>query len=248
MALYGYFDDSGTHTRSPIVLWGGLIGYDEQWEYLEREWMKPLGDRGLASFHMAECEAGDGPYGTRAERDRLTYELREAIIRSELFKLGGAVAKQDWDELVVGRAREALGDAEDASLHYLIMNAMDFAHREHDALTMFFDARVEKMAAIESLLSRYNRSLGRTDSAEFVVAQTSPAIQAADMVVWEMRNHMLRTVESGESDLPPRPHFKTIVDQGGMIGGLMARAHIVELLGSWAEGPPNDGLSRVIEV
>jgi hypothetical protein len=34
-----YFDDSGTHASSSVVVLGGLVGLDEEWERLSEKWM-----------------------------------------------------------------------------------------------------------------------------------------------------------------------------------------------------------------
>jgi len=40
--LRAYFDDSGTHADSDVVVIGGLIGNVSQWEYFERHWTQKL--------------------------------------------------------------------------------------------------------------------------------------------------------------------------------------------------------------
>jgi hypothetical protein len=47
--LTGYFDDSGTHSNSEIVVMAGFVGTGEQWQKFEKTWAdklsKPLPDK-----------------------------------------------------------------------------------------------------------------------------------------------------------------------------------------------------------
>lgn len=53
--ITGYFDDSGTHAGSLVVVWAGFIAPKENWLVHEREWASILQSAQLSSFHMADC-------------------------------------------------------------------------------------------------------------------------------------------------------------------------------------------------
>ena len=42
MLLQGFFDDSGTHAKSPLLVLGGLIATVEQWKDFSIEWDSKL--------------------------------------------------------------------------------------------------------------------------------------------------------------------------------------------------------------
>jgi hypothetical protein len=42
--VFAYFDDSGTHSQSDIVLMAGVFGYVNQWEYFSELWAQKLAD------------------------------------------------------------------------------------------------------------------------------------------------------------------------------------------------------------
>lgn len=75
MTIGGFFDDSGTHDSSTLVVLGGLLGTEEQWDAFEPAWSallnKPLPERPpLKEFHLTECSAGRGEFSNYREADK----------------------------------------------------------------------------------------------------------------------------------------------------------------------------------
>ena len=113
--LTAYFDDSGTHAGSKVVLWAGFLAPEHRWLALDEEWRALLTKWKISAFHMSHCMALDGEFeGWReAERDRCIFEFRAVILKFQMFGLGSAVSALDWDELVVGEHRPYLRTAEE---------------------------------------------------------------------------------------------------------------------------------------
>src|SRR5947209_3862900 len=88
MLLRAYFDDSGTHGNSEVVVMGGLIGTVEQWDRFEAAWAAKLacpleGKPPLKKgFHLSACNARDGEFShySDAEQDALIHAFRQIII------------------------------------------------------------------------------------------------------------------------------------------------------------------------
>ena len=84
MPLAGYFDDSGTHDDSDVVLWGGFVGQEDDWRSLEPEWNARLRVDGINAFHMKDCagEIGRGAFADMdyASRQNLIHDLRNIIL------------------------------------------------------------------------------------------------------------------------------------------------------------------------
>jgi hypothetical protein len=67
---------------------------------------------------MAPCQAGDGEFAgwSRTATDFLVHELGGIILKCGLWTDGVVIPRKDWDELITGDLRTALGDAEGYSL------------------------------------------------------------------------------------------------------------------------------------
>ena len=84
LMLAAYFDDSGTHDSSQVIVWGGFLGTAEQWKQFDITWRaklaRPLdGKPRLSKFGLADCDRCRNEfegYG-RAESDLLQNEMRE---------------------------------------------------------------------------------------------------------------------------------------------------------------------------
>jgi hypothetical protein len=65
--LIAYFDDSGSHTDSDVVIWNGLFGNHYQWRLFNELWEAKLkdpspGKEPLKRFHMFECQNSLGEF------------------------------------------------------------------------------------------------------------------------------------------------------------------------------------------
>jgi hypothetical protein len=94
--LTAYFDDSGTHEQSDIVLVAGIFGTEGRMDCLDRSWKRhldsPLDGRKapVSRFHAYDCYQSVGEFAgwTRTETDYFRHQLRTVIIESDLAAYG----------------------------------------------------------------------------------------------------------------------------------------------------------------
>ena len=117
--LAAFFDDSGTHSLSSVVVIGGLLGTAEQWAEFETKWAKLLelpleGKLRLNQFHLSLCQARHGEFRhyTRVEIDRVTHLFNKIILDVGLVTISCAVNKIAWEKLVFGDVAVTLGKPE----------------------------------------------------------------------------------------------------------------------------------------
>lgn len=234
--LSAYFDDSGTHLGSEIVVVGGLLGTEAQWLPFEKAWKAVLaapveGRALLRRFHMTACEAGEDEFvgWSRAERDLVICRFRDVILEHQVARYAMAVARADWDRLIVGQIREMIGDAERYCVSSCILHALDWtqAFTEEREVALIFDDRNKENIATERIFKIYNDVINaqsdsvRPTSITFTNSQKMVPLQGADMIAWETYNHAKEILISG-LDAPLRPHFSRL-DEAGRLTGQIAR-------------------------
>ena len=200
--LTAYFDDSGTHANSNVVLVAGIFGTEWQLTSLDRLW-KPLIDRPLCGqratlrrFHATDCNASQNEFAgwSRTETDYFSHQLREAILESGVQAYGIAISRKDWDEIVTGELRGFLGDAEAYAITQCYVCTLQWAHANtfDPNITFVFDNRpseIQRRAkTIGDAFEKHSRNPHVTGCAFLSSYQIRP-LQAADLIAWEVYQH-----------------------------------------------------------
>jgi hypothetical protein len=149
--LTAYFDDSGTHDQSAIVLVAGIFGTESRMDCLDRNWKRhlerPLCGRKskLRRFHATECYESKGEFTgwSRTETDFFTHQLRTEIIEADVAAYGIACSRKDWDEIITGDLRGVLGNPEGLCINQCFVRSIGWvqAHTFDPKMTLVFDTR-----------------------------------------------------------------------------------------------------------
>jgi len=241
--LTAYFDDSGTHTTSDIVLVAGVFGTEWQLTSLERLWRphieNPLCGRKprLRRFHATDCHSSQGEFigWSRTETDYFHHQLQTAIIDSGVSAYGMAILRKDWDEIVTGDMRGFLGDPEGYAISQCYVRALRWAQQNtfDPRITFVFDNRpseVQRRAkAVNDAFERHTKFPQVTGCA-FLSSYDILPLQAADLFAWEVYQHAKEIYEAGKLKPPERPMLSRLNANMNLTTQLAMRSSIQKIV------------------
>jgi hypothetical protein len=227
-----YFDDSGTHEESKIVLVAGIFGTEARMDGLDRNWQMHL-ERPLCGtkpplkrFHMADCQASRREFvgWSRTETDYFCHQLRTVIIESGVSAYGVACARKDWDNLVVGDVRAFLGTAEGFCIRSCFVQTVAWAQRNtfDPKMTFIFDNRpspVKRDAGVVFDAFQRETQEPALVGIAFLSSYDIRPLQAADMVAWEFYQHSNDVLSKGPEVLPRKEFLH-------LLSNMALRGHI----------------------
>ena len=236
--LRAFFDDSGTHRQSPVVVIGGLLGTSAQWDDFEIAWTELLARSvprrpPLKQFHLAACRGRYDEFQdyNLAERDRVTHDFRRIILDAGIVTLAIAVNGSVWDELVVGDVRYQLGEPIELCFSTCIDLLVKTARIRYpgEEVLISVDAGVEAQLAkwAHLFLSQSDRY---SEIADIVFAPVSAvaALQGADMIATETYQYAQEWLRDGKENAVANAHFRGFLQREISIGLVYDREHIAE--------------------
>jgi len=246
--LTAYFDDSGTHPDSDIVLMAGFFGNTYQWDLFDKKWAAQLaspcpGKEPLSRFHMAECQASDGEFlgWKRHETDFLVHELGTIILKTGIYGFGGAMSRKAYESLIVGEQRRATGDAETICIVNCFTTILDLAKivAPGQPIAMVFDDRPQKRGDIQKIYDAYRgMDGGGFVSLTFASSKKMLPLQAADLLAWEVYQDSLDALAGRRTEKGAKREQLNRLVKGGRVTTLFCSPENVKRLAEiqWAPG------------
>jgi hypothetical protein len=244
--LAAYFDDSGTHEQSDIVLVAGIFGTEGRMDSLDRNWKRHL-DRPLCGrkhrlrrFHATDCNASQGEFSgwTRTETDYFCHQLRMVIIESGVAACGIACSRKDYDELVTGDIRAVLGNPEVMCINQCFVQSIGWVQDNSfdPKMTLVFDSRPSPVkryvGTVYDAFSRHVQPPPELTGYAFLSSYDVRPLQAADMIAWELYQHANDCLIHGIG-LPRRQEFCHLTRNMDFSAQLATRKSIIELRDFW---------------
>jgi len=226
--LTAYFDESGHSATPGFFALAALVAHSDAWPAFEAEWTRVLREWDAPYLHMREFAHRVGPYEAWTEKRRraLLGGCVSAIKATRAVAVGAVLDVADFNSLSEeGRAR--LQDPFFCCLQEVVRGAaINGVFEDSDVkVNMVFSAQDEfrgKAELLHESMLRSNDVRDRIGCLVFEDMRDCPALQAADLIAYELRQHY----QLGRED-PPRPTrwaFREIVEhQRHVLGAWMLK-------------------------
>jgi hypothetical protein len=112
--LAAYFDDSGTHAASSVVVVAGFVSTVTEWIGFNHEWEQMRIVLRAPPIHMVDLESLEKDFSrkrgwNKGRKERLLQEACAIIRRQTIVPIGHAVIRADWESTFPKQLRQVSG-------------------------------------------------------------------------------------------------------------------------------------------
>jgi hypothetical protein len=215
-----YFDDSGTDGGTPVAVAACYVSSKEQWGQFVKSWDKVRVDEGFDVFHMAEfvakAEAGHKPFcdWDNTKKERVYGKLASIVNTRARMGFAIAVPKKPFDRFVFPEFKELY-----AKDHYTwaVKSVLGLVEnwREKFGITIpmqyVFDRGTLGQQQINDIWIQFEQIKSAEQKYGIVPRgvmfqddKVFKPLQAADILAWQMQNHLRRTALIGLNPDDPK--------------------------------------------
>jgi hypothetical protein len=221
-----YFDDSGTHSGSEVVVAACYVATVEQWDCFVKDWREAEAKYGFGVFHMKNFVAREKQFSGWSEDKRNGLLRRLITIIKTRARVGfvAAVHKADYDEVVHEQEfRNRLGDTH---YRFAVMQCMGMIqnwrskHQHTEPMRWVFASGTDGNHEIDEVFLSLRKNpeakqafgIPRT-GCSFEDAQRVIPLQAPDILAWESLWHMRNSVLPNEgATRAKRGSFRSLLE------------------------------------
>lgn len=233
--LKAFFDDSGTHASSDVIVMGGIIAPEEAWAALEPPWQAEIDRLGIKKMHMSHCERRWGEFKDmeRPERDAIIATFSDLICETGGRMLASAVSRKVWDDVIaqVPELEIVFGEPIDFLFNTCMRHALESRRATSSApeeVVVTFDTREQNLHFWEDLASNYEKKWpGRLAGYSFGSMERVLPLQAADMIAYEAFVHQCRFEKTGEN-FSHRPNMVKLMNRLAVWAGFYNEESLLE--------------------
>jgi hypothetical protein len=98
--LTTHLDESGTHSESPVLIMGGIVGSLGQWVDYDKKWSRLRRKHGFRCFHSKELRHGEGEFANWSDwsKQQLNRDLDKHQNKNSMFRFVTVVNKEEFQE------------------------------------------------------------------------------------------------------------------------------------------------------
>jgi hypothetical protein len=201
LAMYSaYFDESGTHQQSKVMVICGMVSTVEQWSHFTREWNDLLVEFEIVPpFHMKLYTPSVGQFskwkGVETVRKEFLSRAVGIILRRVQYSVSVSLSLPDYDRVIAPdpKASRFFGSAYAMSI-YQSLYLLDLWWGKYPGtpkIPCIFDRGHSNSSEVLRIVNKYSgdprMEKKALSSVSFVSDDDHSPLQAADLVVWEIR-------------------------------------------------------------
>ncbi len=214
MSFYG--DESGTHDKlgmqpgSDVVAVSGYLGWDHDWKRFEIRWRNCLNKYGVEEFHMARFRRKkELPYRkwSDAKREEFLHALIKIARRHSYIGIGGLVVLEDYNRIVPDNLKREHKHPYYFCFQMLIdlllpeLEEFDPPLPHGQKVAFIFDQNqqfADNAKTSFDVIKKLRDRRDRMGSLTFGSRTDYIPLQAADLIVYTVRDHLSR-LKKGET-------------------------------------------------
>jgi hypothetical protein len=229
--LHAYLDESGIHTTSPICVVAGYFGGSGHWARFDLKWRRILDAHKIEAFHANRYWSHVNGSNVSEYRNwddekcgRFIRALLDALGSQRLYPIGCAVDTAEWKALSQDERSFLTGGSYDETgrmttngapnkpyyLPFLTVIAdsldcckpgisIDFTFASNRQLSGYAANYFQEIKKIR------RDNFMKMGHIEFADAKSCPAIQAGDLLAYELYQHGVRRLQAGGAQTSPTP-------------------------------------------
>ncbi|HVN89174.1 MAG TPA: DUF3800 domain-containing protein [Candidatus Binataceae bacterium] len=214
-----YCDEAGTDEKKPAVAVGCYLSTQERWHLFNPAWARLGTEEGVAYYHRTDQESFFGPFvGWTKARKISSYRSQHEIIKHYTqHGIGAAVIKADYDETIVGKQREILGNYYEWCLRHCLAAINSWADKigYNEDITYLFESGADGQGHFDSVMKMFYdvptwRSIYRIGRWAFADKKKTLPLQAADAFAYELAKEMENALERYSKALPIEPRRRSV--------------------------------------
>ena len=251
VVLRAYFDDSGTHAGSKVLVLAGFMGSPDEWSKFEDEWADILKKEGIKSFHARDFHGGYGQCKDwpLTRRELVRGDLRRVLAARNIIGIGATVRVDDWESSASPAIKDRYISPLYLAFEHCIQQTLHWAQcatdqqtGEIEKVSFFFDSFNREVARCFDIGKAYEHGWIRSDWFEGIAfGQTDRMLplQAADMLAHETYRLEHGRLTSG-TEPTLSPHLKALLEDLPIHGQYYDREALTILASQMVHRQPHD--------
>ena len=207
MMFTAYFDESGTHKNSAIVV-AGYIATDEQWTEFRRNWSDLLQGEGVSHLHRTDLESFQKEFKCwdKSRQIRVIKQAQGIIKLRVNTGFASGLIKVHYDEIIKKELRDEYGkDYYTFCVRDCLRHIVNWAikYSQNKPIRYVFESGAEGQSEVEAIFqaidkNEKDKALLRLSDWSFKDKLKVLPLQAADFCAYEMWKQMQNQIVNGK--------------------------------------------------